>query len=547
MSKVLLLFSFLVYIVTMFALRLNSRSSRNTNHHFNLCGGLTRLFARSKKTDVSKIDENSNNGPTISWYPGHIAKAERELADYLKKVDVVIEVRDARIPLATTHPLVPTWVGNKPLIVAIARPDQISKQALVDWREYYALNPAHAGRPDVKVYFVDGKMGAGVMTLRKQALKVGEAINEKRIRRGIQPRAVRAAVIGYPNVGKSALINRLLGRKMAKSRNLPGVTRQLMWVRIGGLEGSQENTIELLDSPGIIPAQQINQLNAIKLAICNDIGEASYDRVVVAAHMCDLVNELARKRGRYVNMRKINERYNFKFNDMTGEEIVYEVAESMYQGNSISAADKLLGDFRRGYFGYGSLEFPTITAAMKNGDPPSHHVSSSNNNNSNKNGLLSTSVPGKDKRSRSSQLSPLQTASQMTPQQLADSTRLVIEGSEDNDYYNNNNDDDDENSNDILIDLDSFNDDNDLLRGNYVDAIGASNSGPLDEDEDEDEVEEKSNPKNKKDTVNSSISGSDDKSPPEGGGELKSGDNNNAKKSSEKMNLDIGRGNYEGW
>lgn len=504
-SKVFILYSFLIYIVTMFALRLNFRSKINQNQNHNHI--ITQLFARSKKTDVSKVDENSNNGPTISWYPGHIAKAERELADYLKKVDVVIEVRDARIPIATTHPLVPTWVGNKPLIVAIARPDQISKQALVDWREYYALNPAHAGRPDVKVYFVDGKMGAGVMTLRKQALKVGEAINEKRIRRGIQPRAVRAAVIGYPNVGKSALINRLLGRKMAKSRNLPGVTRQLMWVRIGGLEGSQENTIELLDSPGIIPAQQINQLNAIKLAICNDIGEASYDRVVVAAQMCDLVNELARKRGRYVNMRKINERYNFKFNDMTGEEIVYQVAESMYQGNSISAADKLLGDFRRGYFGYGSLEYPTTTAATKSADS---------------NGMLSTQ--GSEKRRRST-VAP-QLPSPMSEQQIADSTRLVIAGSED--------DDEDEDDLDILSVDESF-------QGKYVDDIGLTDdldADTVDNDEDSDKDENTDQDSIKKD-------GSTTSTTP---GILKTeSSKTKSNAAAEKVNLDIGRGNYEGW
>jgi hypothetical protein len=86
---------------------------------------------------------------------------------------------------------------------------------------------------------------------------------------------------------------------MAKSRNLPGVTKSLQWVRIGGreLEGLQENALELLDSPGIIPARQLDQEGALKLAICNDIGEASYDRVVVAAALCDRVNDLHRRCG----------------------------------------------------------------------------------------------------------------------------------------------------------------------------------------------------------------------------------------------------------
>jgi ribosome biogenesis GTPase A len=311
------------------------------------------------------LEDEKSGSPSISWYPGHIAKAERELSDYLKKVDVVIEVRDARIPLATTHPMVPQWVGSKPLIVAIARIDQVSKKALADWREYYAMNPAHPGRNDTKVYFIDGKVGAGVLTLKKQALKAGIALNERRVKRGIAPRAVRAAIIGFPNVGKSALINRLLNKKMAKSRNLPGVTKSLQWVRLGGIEGSQENVIELLDSPGIIPAKQVDQEGALKLAICNDIGEASYDRIVVASAMCDRINAVYRSHKEYVDMRRIVQRYDMPFNEMTGEEIVYNIAEKFYHGNSISAADKLLGDFRKNLLGFGSLEAPPILVKGK--------------------------------------------------------------------------------------------------------------------------------------------------------------------------------------
>lgn len=317
----------------------------------------SRTFSSMSIEDFQEPEQKSES-PVISWYPGHIAKAERELSDYLKKVDVVIEVRDARIPLATTHPMVPTWVGNKPLIIAVARLDQVSKNALTDWREFYAMNAPHPERPDAKVYFIDGKLGTGVLSLKREALKAGIAVNERRVRRGIQPRAVRAAVIGFPNVGKSALINRLLGRKMAKSRNLPGVTRSLQWVRIGGSEGSQEDMLELLDSPGIIPARQFDQRSALKLAICNDIGEASYDRVVVAAAMCNELNRLYKEEKSYIKMKAIQERYEIPFTDLTGEEIVYEIAELNYKGNLISASDKLLGDFRKGFLGYGSLETP---------------------------------------------------------------------------------------------------------------------------------------------------------------------------------------------
>ena len=128
---------------------------------------------------VADCDVSFRSASPITWYPGHIAKAERELAEYLKKVDVVIEVRDARIPLSTAHPLVPDWVGSKPLIVAIARIDQISRKALEEWKKFYSLNALHECRPDAKVFFIDGKLGSGITMLKKEALKAGVAINER--------------------------------------------------------------------------------------------------------------------------------------------------------------------------------------------------------------------------------------------------------------------------------------------------------------------------------------------------------------------------------
>lgn len=152
----------------------------------------TRRGVRPLQSKFRQPDDSDETFPTkeeyytsfdsarpITWYPGHIAKAERALAEYLKKVDVVIEVRDARIPLSTAHPMVPEWVGSKPLIIAVARIDQISRKALDSWKEYYKVNPLHESRPDAKVFFIDGKLGSGVLALKKEALKAGVALNER--------------------------------------------------------------------------------------------------------------------------------------------------------------------------------------------------------------------------------------------------------------------------------------------------------------------------------------------------------------------------------
>lgn len=322
-------------------------------------------FSKMRLSTTSKYIEDLPEGikvpnvNPISWYPGHIAKAEKELSEYLYKVDVVVELRDARIPLTTAHPRVPEWVGSKPILVGVGRIDQISSKALADWREYFTMNPVY---PNVhsKVIFLNGKSGIGTGLLKKEILKIGMAINARRERRGIQPRAVRAAIIGYPNVGKSALINRLLNRKLAKSMNLPGVTKSLQWIRLGGIQNDLASTIELLDSPGIIPARQCDQEAALKLAMCNDIGEASYDRVYVASHLCDYLNALHRDIKGYVDMKTICQRYGLPFHEMSGDEFIYAYAKKQYHGNDISCADRLLGDFRRGFLTYGSLECPPL-------------------------------------------------------------------------------------------------------------------------------------------------------------------------------------------
>lgn len=322
------------------------------------------------------LDAAIDSSQTISWYPGHIAKAERELAAYLRKVDVVVEVRDARIPLSTTHPMVPKWVGNKPLIVAVTRIDQVTPQALKDWQDYYTLNPLQVSTHGVRsttaqgqhssgatlVFFIDSKHGAGIAALKSQALLAAAGVNQRRARQGIQPRAVRAAIIGFPNVGKSALINRLLGKKKAISKDMPGVTRSMQWIRISGSlsEQTAEGAIELLDSPGIIPASHIDQHKATHLAICNDIGDASYDRVVVAGIMCDKLIALHKQKPSFVDMARIEARYKLPvpLHTLAGEDIVLQIADKFFHGNATAAADRLLGDFRKGHYGHCSMEAP---------------------------------------------------------------------------------------------------------------------------------------------------------------------------------------------
>lgn len=277
------------------------------------------------------------SAPPIQWYPGHIAKAEKQLKEQLKRVDVVLEVLDARIPLASHHPQIDSWIGNKPRIVVLNRVDMISESSKQDWTKWFELQEKEA-------YFTNAKQGKGIKAVKTAARQTGGAMNQRRRDRGMRPRPVRAVVIGFPNVGKSALINRLVGKKIVVSERRAGVTRQLRWVRIS-------DEIELLDAPGVIPWRLENQHDAVKLAICEDIGQASYDNQVVAAAAIDLLLELGYDK-------VLKSRFNLDPVGMTGEAFIQAVSDRSYRGDKERVARQILYDFRTGNMGKIALELP---------------------------------------------------------------------------------------------------------------------------------------------------------------------------------------------
>ena len=283
--------------------------------------------------------------PPIQWYPGHIAKAEKALKEQLKLVDVVLEVRDTRIPLATHHPKVKEWVGSKARVLVLNRVDMILPAARHLWLKWFQ-------EQGEEVYFTNAQDGKGVPDVAKVMQKAGIEINQRRKNRGMLPRPVRACVIGFPNVGKSALINRLVKRRVVESAARPGVTRQLRWVRIS-------EQIELLDAPGVIPAKLENQLAALKLAICDDIGDASYDNQRIAAALVDLLKNLAANSlPDVLPENPLLARYELDPIIVTGEEYLHTLAQLRYQGDVERTARQLLTDFRKGFLGAIPLELP---------------------------------------------------------------------------------------------------------------------------------------------------------------------------------------------
>jgi ribosome biogenesis GTPase A len=290
--------------------------------------------------------------PLIQWYPGHIAKAEKALSASLEKVDLVIEVRDARIPAATGHPHLGRWIRGKQHLLVFNRVDMIPPLVRQAWTERL--------RDDGQaVWWCDARAGTGVKQLQQAAIRAGEALNARRTGRGMKPRPVRALMLGFPNVGKSALINRLVRQKVVESARRAGVTRSLRWVRLG-----QE--LDLLDAPGVLPARLDDQAAAVRLAICDDIGQAAYDVEAVALAFLDLLHRLGGLQGegspgvltRY-GVPATTEATTEATAQATAEGWLAAAAARHTSGDCGRMAQRLLDDYRRGALGPLALELPT--------------------------------------------------------------------------------------------------------------------------------------------------------------------------------------------
>ncbi|HIK35428.1 MULTISPECIES: ribosome biogenesis GTPase YlqF [unclassified Thermosynechococcus] len=280
--------------------------------------------------------------PIIQWYPGHIAKAERALKEQLKQVDVIFDVRDARIPLASCHPQIRHWASGKHRLLVLNGMDRISDRDRQQWLTWFETQGE-------TVFFTNAQRGEGIRRLQQAAVRAGAAMNQRRQQRGMQVRAVRAVVLGFPNVGKSALINRLLQQRVVESAARPGVTRQLRWVRLSP-------TLELLDAPGVLPMNFKNQEAAVKLAICDDIGQAAYDPCRVAPILVELLHQLG-------HADRLSDRYGLAVT-ATGETYLHDLATNRYHGDLERAARQLLQDYRRGYLGAIALEHPPLQDRM---------------------------------------------------------------------------------------------------------------------------------------------------------------------------------------
>ena len=276
------------------------------------------------------MNENKTN---INWFPGHMAKTKRQINEQLNLVDIVYEVIDARMPISSKIVDIDELLANKPKILVVTKYDLCDKKEtdiILDW---YKNNGYYVAALDL----MNGKLES-LINFTNQLM---EDINNKRVQKGLKERVARVLIVGAPNVGKSTLINRLVGKNSAGVGNTPGFTKSLSWIRVN-------NKIELLDTPGILWPKMSDQEVAKTLAAFSAIKEEILNKDQISSFILEKMFQYYPE--------KLEERYGITSVDDIAE--VYEAIGkrrgALSKGGIVDydkVSDIIMRDFKNGLFG----------------------------------------------------------------------------------------------------------------------------------------------------------------------------------------------------
>ena len=222
----------------------------------------------------------------IQWFPGHMAKAKREIKEHIKQVDLVIELKDARIPYSSTNPMVDEIVGNKPRLILLNKSTLADPKVTKLWQDYYK-------NKGILSLDIDSISNYNVKNIVKYAHLALKDLFEAREKKGIKSKTIKALIIGIPNVGKSTLINTLAKRKAVKVGDKPGVTKSQTWIKV-------TDDLFLLDTPGILWPKFEDQIVGLKLAMAGSIKDEILDMEFICA---ESIKYLSNKYPEYLKTR----------------------------------------------------------------------------------------------------------------------------------------------------------------------------------------------------------------------------------------------------
>lgn len=224
-------------------------------------------------------ENNVLNKSVINWYPGHMAKTKKEINEKINLIDIIYEVIDSRMPISSRIADIDEIIKNKPRIIIFTKYDLCDEKETDKFVKYYES----LGHRVICCDLINNKNIINKIIAETNVIL--KDMNEKRLAKGMKLRSARALVIGVPNVGKSTLINRLVGKKATVIGDKPGVTKSLSWIRIN-------KDLELLDSPGILWPKFDNQDNAYNLAALSSIKEEVIDKESLALYILKIMYHL---------------------------------------------------------------------------------------------------------------------------------------------------------------------------------------------------------------------------------------------------------------
>jgi ribosome biogenesis GTPase A len=310
---------------------------------------------QKRKMRQEKKNNNNESGfskVSIAWYPGHMAKTRRQIAEDLKLIDIVIELLDARIPISSQNPDIAEMVENKNKIVILNKCDLADEKENNRWITYFK-------NKGIKAVLTDSNSGAGIQELIRQIKETAQEDLDKLAKKGRVGKSIRVMILGIPNVGKSSLINRISKKTSAGVGNKPGFTKQKQWIRVS-------NNIELLDTPGVLWPKFESEQVALNLSFTGTIKDEVLEKTEIAFYLVKwlLENEEDKLLERYkLNKEDIETiRENIENPNEQIAEIINQIAKkrgAIVSGGNIDEekiAGIVIDDFRSGKIGRITIE-----------------------------------------------------------------------------------------------------------------------------------------------------------------------------------------------
>lgn len=282
----------------------------------------------------------------IQWFPGHMAKALRQVKENLKSVDIVLELVDARLPESSRNPQLAEVLQDKPSIIVLTKMDLADPAETKRWINYYES----MGQPAIAVNSNSGNL----KIIEKKIKEILADKLQSRKERGIQNQKLRAMCIGIPNVGKSTLLNHLVKKNVAQTGNRPGVTKAQQWLKAG-------KDLQLLDTPGILWPKFEDPLVGKKLALTGAIKDTLYAKDDVALYAVEHFI--------HTNPDALAQRYRLtqsELEDTTVETLLAITRNMGFKEDYDRASERLIFEIRKGKLGRYTLDKPPVDASPEN-------------------------------------------------------------------------------------------------------------------------------------------------------------------------------------